>query len=473
MGTQLLGSGLDRRLVRRLLLLLVVLAAMVVSAVHHPAEALDAKAPAVALLGAPDGNGYTVVSAAGRGFAYGSSLPTGAATAVTGSGAPRADSSLPSSVDLSSPVAAAAAVPGRPGHWVVTRDGGVFGVDGARSYGSLAGRTADSPVTAIVATPSGRGYWLLTAAGRVAGFGDAQEHGDLAGVLHDGNVVALAATREGRGYWLATSTGAVVPFGDAAPFGTPETTAVQRGYVQPRPIVSLLASPTGGGYLAVADDGTTYTYGDLRDPGTLTGMRLTSPVVGAALSEGGAGAWLLQRNGGVIALRAPFYGAVTDEKNPHPTMVIAPYYAPDASGTQIVPPTVDGAAGGLVAINCSGSSRGAIVVSALLARPTTDLLTAAAHDGVPLCASSSFRNSQQQVALRAAYCTSAFDPAATCLRPVALPGRSMHEQGLAIDFTSDAAGYSWLARNADRFGLHHLVGSAGAAEPWHYSLDGS
>jgi hypothetical protein len=49
----------------------------------------------------------------------------------------------------------------------------------------------------------------------------------------------------------------------------------------------------------------------------------------------------------------------------------------------------------------------------------------------------------------------------------------MHEQGLAIDFASDAAGYAWLAGNAERFGLHHLIGAAGAVEPWHYSLDGS
>lgn len=270
-----------------------------------------------------------------------------------------------------------------------------------------------------------------------------------------------------------TSTGAVFPFGDAARLGTPEETAAERGYVKPRPIVSLVASPTGRGYLAVADDGTTYAYGDLRDPGTLAGMQLTSPVVGAALFEGGAGVWLLQRNGGVIALRAPFYGAVTDEKSPHPSTVIAPYYAPTTAGTPAVAPTVDGAAGGLVAVNCSGSSRGAIVVSALLAGPTADVLTAAARDGLPLCATSSFRNSQQQVALRARYCTAAFDPAAKCSRPVALPGRSMHEQGLAIDFASDAAGYAWLARNAEHYGLHHLTGAAGAVEPRHYSLDGS
>ncbi|MDQ1633479.1 MAG: hypothetical protein QOJ32_288 [Frankiaceae bacterium] len=460
----------DRRLVRRIVLLFVVLAALVVSAVQMPAQALEAKAPAVALLGAPDGNGYTVVSGAGRGYAYGSSLPSAARS--PGTGASRADSSLPADIELSSPVVAAAGVPAQPGHWVVTRDGGVFGVDGARSYGSLAGRTPDSPVVGIVATSTGLGYWLVTAAGRVAGFGDAQEHGDLVGVLHSGGVVALAATPDGGGYWLATSTGAVFPFGNAAHLGTPDQTGVERGYVNPRPVVSLVASPTGLGYLAVADDGTTYAYGDLRDPGTLTGMQLTSPVVGAALAEAGAGVWLLQRNGGVIALRAPFYGAVTDEKNAHPTTVIAPYYAPAANGAP-VPPTVDGAAGGLVAINCSGSSQGAIVVSALLARPTADVLTAGARDGVPLCATSSFRNSQQQVALRARYCTAAFDPAATCSRPVALPGRSMHEQGLAIDFASDAAGYAWLAGNAERFGLHHLTGAAGAVEPWHYSLDGS
>jgi hypothetical protein len=59
--------------------------------------------------------------------------------------------------------------------------------------------------------------------------------------------------------------------------------------------------------------------------------------------------------------------------------------------------------------------------------------------------------------------------------PVARPGQSMHERGLAIDFTINGrtirrgdAGFNWLAANAVRFGLRNLP-----SESWHWSTNGS
>jgi D-alanyl-D-alanine carboxypeptidase len=414
-----------------------------------PAGALDTSQPGAALVASPDGNGYAVVSAAGVQYDYGSRRFTG---------------NLPSGAGLSSPVVGAADVPAGRGSWITTRDGKVFAVGGARSYGSLTGAASDSDVTSIVPTPSGRGYWLATADGTVAAFGDAGSLGSLDGVPQGGKVVGMAATPTGRGYWLVTAEGAVFPFGDAPALGAPVTTAHERGVRSPRHLVSILSSASGKGYLAVAEDGTTYSYGDFADPGSLAGMHLASPVVAAAPFSHGQGVWLLTRNGGVVALRAPFYGSVVDAKNPNPTTVQAPYYTAGA-------PTVDGASGGLVALPCSGAN-GRIIVSALLARQVHDLLEAAGNDGIGLCATSSFRNSQQQVALRAAYCTAIYDPKAACSRPVALPGRSRHEQGLAIDFSATPAGYDWLAAHASAFGLQHLRAFGPQTERWHYSSDG-
>ena len=92
-----------------------------------------------------------------------------------------------------------------------------------------------------------------------------------------------------------------------------------------------------------------------------------------------------------------------------------------------------------------------------------------------------YRSSEGQVAARRANCGSSdYDvyekPASQCSPPTARPGQSMHEQGLAVDFTnngrliqsrSDPA-FTWLKNNASRFGFYNLP-----AEPWHWSTNGN
>jgi hypothetical protein len=77
-----------------------------------------------------------------------------------------------------------------------------------------------------------------------------------------------------------------------------------------------------------------------------------------------------------------------------------------------------------------------------------------------------------QALLDAAYAESAN----ACSPPTALPGTSLHERGLAIDFhaggrsitsRSDPA-FQWLAANAAAFGLFNLP-----SEPWHWSVNGN
>lgn len=122
---------------------------------------------------------------------------------------------------------------------------------------------------------------------------------------------------------------------------------------------------------------------------------------------------------------------------------------------------------------------GGINVDATIAEPLAALLAAAAADGVTL-GGGGYRDSAAQLERRAANCgTSPHDlyekAASACSPPTARPGHSMHERGLAIDFTLDGAlistrsnrGYAWLADNAARFGLHNLP-----SEPWHWSTNG-
>ncbi len=125
-------------------------------------------------------------------------------------------------------------------------------------------------------------------------------------------------------------------------------------------------------------------------------------------------------------------------------------------------------------------SVGGIVVSASIAGNLSGLLSAAAADGYSL-GGSGFRNPSDQVSLRRAHCGSSdyavYDaPASSCRPPTARPGSSMHERGLAIDFTWNGglissrgnAAYRWLAGHASRYGFYNLP-----SEPWHWSTNGN
>lgn len=92
-----------------------------------------------------------------------------------------------------------------------------------------------------------------------------------------------------------------------------------------------------------------------------------------------------------------------------------------------------------------------------------------------------YRTNDQQIQLRRAHCGddeySVWEkPANECSPPTARPGNSLHELGLAIDFTyrnntigSQASpGFQWLAVHGPAFGFHNLP-----SEPWHWSVSGS
>jgi LAS superfamily LD-carboxypeptidase LdcB len=121
-----------------------------------------------------------------------------------------------------------------------------------------------------------------------------------------------------------------------------------------------------------------------------------------------------------------------------------------------------------------------ISVSASIADNLAALLAAADADGIRL-GGAGYRNSSGQVAARRANCGSSqyavyAMPAAQCRPPTARPGASMHERGLAIDFTygggvigsRSSPAYKWLAANASRYGFYNLP-----SEPWHWSTNGN
>jgi hypothetical protein len=125
---------------------------------------------------------------------------------------------------------------------------------------------------------------------------------------------------------------------------------------------------------------------------------------------------------------------------------------------------------------------GGITVAAELAPSLEALLAAAEADDISL-GGGGYRSGDQQIALRRTHCGTSnyaiyeMSPS-LCSPPTARPGSSMHEQGLAIDFTCDGLlitsrtdeCYRWLAAHAVRFGLYEL---RTGTEPWHWSTTAS
>jgi D-alanyl-D-alanine carboxypeptidase len=151
----------------------------------------------------------------------------------------------------------------------------------------------------------------------------------------------------------------------------------------------------------------------------------------------------------------------------------APPPAQDVAPSQITP-----APGGLATVTCPGG--GSITVAGSISGNVQALLDDAAADGVMLCGGG-YRDPQEQIELRMAHCGTSYYaiyqmPASQCSPPTAIPGTSMHEQGLAIDFTCNGGGtvssgdecWDWLQANAVGYGLYNLP-----SEPWHWSTNGN
>ncbi|MBL7261177.1 M15 family metallopeptidase [Actinoplanes sp. LDG1-01] len=87
-----------------------------------------------------------------------------------------------------------------------------------------------------------------------------------------------------------------------------------------------------------------------------------------------------------------------------------------------------------------------------------------------------FRTKERQIELRKSNgCPDVWSaPSSSCRVPTAIPGRSLHELGMAIDIsqngktlTRTSTGYKWLVAHAKAYGFINLP-----SEPWHWSITG-
>ncbi|CAN7507163.1 D-alanyl-D-alanine carboxypeptidase family protein [Variovorax sp. LjRoot130] len=196
-----------------------------------------------------------------------------------------------------------------------------------------------------------------------------------------------------------------------------------------------------------------------RDENTLTDLVFFSrhpERQGAPLRSGEAGFTALAAEW--VAIRDRLVRATPRPSTPAPATPAAP------------------AAGGPDIVNVRG-----ILVARQIAPRVEALLAAAQADGVPLTGGG-YRSPAEQIAVRKQNCgPTPYDiyekPPSQCTPQTAKPGTSMHERGLAIDFKygsqmreqfSNTPGFTWLQRNAARFGLKSFP-----KEPWHWSTTGT
>ena len=140
-----------------------------------------------------------------------------------------------------------AADPLAAGYWVLTSDGHVSALGGARQLGSLASIPDGVAVKSIAASADG-GYLILTSNGGVHAFGTAW-HGSDAGKLRPGvSAVSLTVNPVTGGYWILTSAGRVDAF-DAPRHGS------LTGKVPAGGAVAAIAAGQPGGYLVMTSSG--------------------------------------------------------------------------------------------------------------------------------------------------------------------------------------------------------------------------
>ncbi|MEU4693876.1 M15 family metallopeptidase [Actinoplanes sp. NPDC023714] len=118
-----------------------------------------------------------------------------------------------------------------------------------------------------------------------------------------------------------------------------------------------------------------------------------------------------------------------------------------------------------------------VTVNRVVALSFQRMIDDAAKSGVKL-SGGGFRTKDQQIALRKANgCPDIWTaPSSSCRVPTAIPGRSLHEIGLAVDMTSGgksintrkSPAFQWMAANAGKYGFVNLP-----SEPWHWSITGS
>ena len=140
----------------------------------------------------------------------------------------------------------------------------------------------------------------------------------------------LAAFTPAQGYWSVASDGGIFNYGPAASFQ-----GSMGGQHLNAPMVGMAVTPGGAGYWEVASDGGIFTFGNAAFHGSTGSIRLNKPIVGMAATPDGQGYWLVASDGGIFSYGdAHFYGSAGSIRLNKPIVGMAA--TPDGQGYWLV-----------------------------------------------------------------------------------------------------------------------------------------
>lgn len=234
------------------------------------------RAPSVAVVATPSGNGYWTIDSDGGVANFGDAVALSLSQAVT------------------EPILGAVRTASGGGLWLFSATGSIYTIGDAKYLGSTGSIKLNKPIVAMAGTPSGNGYMLVATDGGIFSFGDAQFFGSTGSIHLNQPIVSLAPTPSGQGYWEVGADGALFAYGDATVFGS-------AGATTPKPVVAGAAT-RGKGIWLVAGDGTVYPFGDAQQYGSPAPGALKGSVVAIAALPRGNAYLLLSSSGQVFQL---------------------------------------------------------------------------------------------------------------------------------------------------------------------------
>ena len=193
--------------------------------------------------------------------------------------------------------------PPKHGYWLVGGDGGIFSFGSAHFYGSTGNMVLQRPVVGIATTADRKGYWLVAGDGGIFAFGDAGFHGSIPGlgIASAGTpgavrklaapIVGIVPSTDGNGYLMVASDGGVFAFGDAQFAGSCPGVGGCSGAG-----VAVVPDATGHGYWLVTQTGNVYPFGDAPHYGSPVPQ---GTVTSAVRTPDGKGYWVLFSDGAV------------------------------------------------------------------------------------------------------------------------------------------------------------------------------
>jgi hypothetical protein len=151
------------------------------------------------------------------------------------------------------------------------------------------------------------------------------------GLLPPPNSSATPPTtvRPAPGYWEVGRDGSVFTYGHASFEGS------LSGDRLSSPIVAMTAVHGGHGYWVVASSGAVSAFGDARSYGSPVGRHLNAPIVGIVATTDGHGYWEVASDGGVFAFGdARFFGSLGNRRPS--AAVVGMAVRPDGHGYWVV-----------------------------------------------------------------------------------------------------------------------------------------